>query len=308
MPDRVYLRSFLQTELERPVPEEVRSAAADLARGGSVAAVLFYGAHLRDGGTAAAPADVYVLVDDYRAFHGGCIAALANRMLPPTVRFLPGANGTAGFKMAVISLAQFRHRMRSESLDTTLWARFCQPAVLAYCRDPTACRDVAAALVEAVVTAVHWAVRLCPETTTAEELWLTLFRHTYDAELRVEKASRAYTLYAADAARYDALLTAALCDGELACGAKGSLRRVLPGGTTAAARAAWRRRRRLGKALNLARLAKACFTFEGGVDYIVGKLERHSGRRVGLTPWQRRHPLLAAPCVVAGLFRRGIIR
>ncbi|WP_337997456.1 hypothetical protein [Oleispirillum naphthae] len=309
MPDRAHLRSLLWEELARPVPDDVRAMAATIARrhGGGVAAVLFYGSRLRAPETAAM-ADLYVLVDGYRAFHGGRAAALANRVLPPTVRFLPAADGGAGFKAAVISLRQFRRRMRPDAIDTTLWARFCQPAALAYCRDAEARRQVVDALAAAAAAAVHWAARLCPETTTAEELWRTLFRRTYGAELRVEDAARADALYAAAAARYDALLPAVLTGDELVRSADGTFRRVLPAPAVAAARAAWRRRRGLGKALNLARLAKALFTFGGGIGYIVDKLERHSGRRIALTPWQRRHPLLAAPGVIADLLRRGIIR
>jgi hypothetical protein len=59
-------------------------------------------------------------------------------------------------------------------------------------------------------------------------------------------------------------------------------------------------RRRLGKPLNIARLLKAAFTFDGAMDYALWKVERHSGVRPEATAWQRRHPLLAAP----GLYRR----
>ena len=42
------------------------------------------------------------------------------------------------------------------------------------------------------------------------------------------------------------------------------------------------------------RLAKASFTFAGGIDYLAWKINRHAGTNIVLTPWQRRHPLLAA--------------
>ena len=47
--------------------------------------------------------------------------------------------------------------------------------------------------------------------------------------------------------------------------------------------------------LNYARLVKAAFTFDGGVDYVLWKVRRHSGVVVPGTDWQRRHTLLAAP-------------
>ena len=46
----------------------------------------------------------------------------------------------------------------------------------------------------------------------------------------------------------------------------------------------------------------------GGADYIVWKIERHSGEKIVLSPWQRRHPLLAAPLLLPRLLRRGAIR
>jgi hypothetical protein len=64
----------------------------------------------------------------------------------------------------------------------------------------------------------------------------------------------------------------------------------------------------LGKILSALRLAKAVFTFDGGVEYILWKIERHSGVRAHTTPWQRRHPLLAAPGLAWRLYRRGAFR
>jgi hypothetical protein len=60
--------------------------------------------------------------------------------------------------------------------------------------------------------------------------------------------------------------------------------------------------------LNLARLAKAAFTFSGGVDYIAWKIERHSGHKIEVTPFQRRHPLLAAGPALWRLWRQGVLR
>jgi hypothetical protein len=59
--------------------------------------------------------------------------------------------------------------------------------------------------------------------------------------------------------------------------------------------AAWRRREAFGRPLNIARLVKAAFTFEGAARYAAWKIERHTGVVVPLTPWRERHPILAAP-------------
>ena len=80
-----------------------------------------------------------------------------------------------------------------------------------------------------------------------------------------------------------------------------------PGDRSAAARA-WRRRQIVGKIRNLARLTKAAFTYRGGFAYALAKVERHSGRPVELSPWQRRWPWLAAPVVLWRLWRERRLR
>jgi hypothetical protein len=74
------------------------------------------------------------------------------------------------------------------------------------------------------------------------------------------------------------------------------------------ARLSWAGRRLLGKSLNVARLVKAAFTFAGGVDYLLWKVERHSGVRIEPTPFLRRHPLLGIWGVAWRLWRRGAFR
>lgn len=310
MTARPPLAAALHAALGRAARADVQALAADIARrhGGTVAAVLFYGSCLRDG-DAHGIVDLYVLVDSYRAFHGAGLLAGANRLLPPNVEYHPANAATnAGAKVAVVSRRQFRARLRPGSRDTTLWARFCQPVAMAYCRDEAVRAWVAEALAEAAATAVHWALRLGPEHGTARDYWVALFRHTYGSEMRVEDGARAETVHDFDAGHFGMLLPLAAAPGELEAEDGGHYRRILPAAAIATAQTAWNRRRRMGKALNLARLAKAVFTFDGGVDYIVGKLERHSGQTITLSPWQRRHPLLAAPAIITSLRRKGIIR
>jgi hypothetical protein len=50
-----------------------------------------------------------------------------------------------------------------------------------------------------------------------------------------------------------------------------------------------------GKPLNIARLAKAAFTFEGAARYAAWKIQRHTGIEIPVTPFAERYPLLAAP-------------
>jgi hypothetical protein len=275
------LTALITEELDRPAMAEARAVAdAILARhGGSVAAVLFYGSCLRTG-DAGGVLDVYVLTDSLRAYHGRVWPALLNAALPPTVSCLevPGVAGAVRAKVAVMGTAAFARAVRGDGIDTTVWARFCQPAALLHARDPVSRAATIEAVARAVVTAAVWAVRLGPESATPANYWIALFRHTYGAELRAERGDRPDLIHAWAAERYDRLLPPALAEAGIAVQpeADGRLRPLVS--DRASARRGWAHRRRLGKLLNLLRLMKAAFTFENGVDYILWKLERHAGR------------------------------
>ena len=265
--------------LDAPAP----GAAADILRailaqhGDSVAAVLFYGACRRDAdGTGLL--DVYVLYDRHRAYHGSPVMAGLTAVLPPHVVFLRAGNATA--KVAALSCAQFARRVRPGSLDTTIWARFCQPATLLHARDADARRRVIAMLAQAMETGALWALRLGPPTGDPALCWQALFARTYGAELRPERRNRPALIYQADRAWFDAALT---------------LVQARPAFWW---RAAWLARRLCGKPLNLLRLVKAALTFENGTEYILAKLARHGAARIVPSAWQRRHPLLAAPVLL----------
>ena len=64
----------------------------------------------------------------------------------------------------------------------------------------------------------------------------------------------------------------------------------------------------LGKFLSAGRLIKGALTFEDALDYILWKIERHSGVRVEATDRQHRYPLLFAWPLVWRLYRRGAFR
>lgn len=299
------LRHLLAEELRREPPSAVVQLAAQLAARapGAVAAVLFYGSNLRDARLDGV-LDFYVLLDRVSAWPGSRWAALANAVLPPNVGYVETTvNGQAlRAKYALISVAQFRRGVSPTALDTTLWARFSQPCCCAWARSE-ADRDAATEAVrQAVVTAAIWAADLGPAQGEPAAYWRALYAQTYAAELRVEKSARGSDLVERDAQRYARLLPEAWQAAGIDYGrmADAQLQPHRSPAMRAAAQRRWARRRRLGKPLNIARLLKAAFTFDGALDYAMWKVERHSGVRLDLTDWQRRHPLLAAP----GIYRR----
>ena len=73
-------------------------------------------------------------------------------------------------------------------------------------------------------------------------------------------------------------------------------------------RLAWAVRRVQGKLLNFLRLIKASLTFDGGVDYLLWKIERHSGIKEEVSPLTRRYPLIGFWATAWRLYRRGAFR
>ena len=134
---------------------------------------------------------------------------------------------------------------------------------------------------------------LLPPDATSQQLWVRAFSETYRTELRAERPERAAELYGTHAVRYDRIAEA--LSGETVS-------------TNRRAAGRWRRRRLLGKVLSVLRLMKAAFTFQNGAAYIMFKIEQHSGVSIPLTPWQKRHPILASTTVFWRLYRKGAFR
>ena len=154
----------------------------------------------------------------------------------------------------------------------------------------------------AVCTFISRVAPLLNAGWTVEELWLEGLRRTYRAEFRPERPDRQEQLFAAAPAWFAAVTALALPGLGLAPGdaAMPPVRRR--------AGWAWRLRILQGKVLSVLRLAKATLTFTGGVDYILWKVERHSGVRLEVSPFLRRHPLLALCSLSLRLYRRGGVR
>ena len=116
---------------------------------------------------------------------------------------------------------------------------------------------------------------------------------TYATELRAERSDRARTVVQANRAFY---VDVAKLVSEL----DAAVRDVPP--------RAWMARTIAGKLLSAARLIKSAFTFEGGMDYLSWKIERHSGQKIELSEWQRRHPVVAGILLLPRLWWSNAVR
>lgn len=289
------LRKLVERQMTQPVHPRIAGYAEQaLERWPYAAAILFYGSARREPDNPEKEPDFYVLFDRLDESGQQGFARLANAALPPNVRFLKGRDG--GFaKCAVMTVRAFeRHAARA--FATVIWGRFGQACALAYVRDAETQRRLTVAGAEAAARMLSAAAPLVGDPSDAETLWVTALQESYATELRAEGPGRARQLFDADRAHYEAVTRAWLQAGP----------RI---GPRAAAKRRWALRRVWGKTRSALHVAKAAFTVrEGGLDYVLDKLSRHSGVTLTPTEWQRSHPRLAAPALAWSLWRRGAFR
>lgn len=294
---------FVEQELDVAVPDAVATGAARLATDLSGVAVLYYGSTLRTGDLDGL-LDFYVLTD---GAVGTAVRRFWLRWLWPDVSYHELAVGGAVIraKVATLPIATFERAALGASLDTTIWTRFVQPAALVWRADAGTGVRVARSVAAAAATAARFAAVVGPVEGPPGAYWRALFRETYRAELRVEPPGREATILQHSPGRYDQLLPIAWAAGRVAFAARGAT--VAPQLGFDACRdlaQAWLQRVTAGKALNIARLVKASFTFDGAARYGAWKVSRHTGLQVTLTPWRERHPVLAGFGVLWQVMRR----
>jgi hypothetical protein len=280
-------------------------AVADAARrrhGPGVAAVLFYGSCLRTGDDVGGIVDLYLLADSYDQIHRGRLMRALNWLLPPNVYYIeaPFEGRTVRAKYALLTLAQFERLVEGRTLQSYFWARFAQPTVVLWARAPAVQERLTRALATAVATTAHETRPLLDPGASRGGVWARAFYEAYRTELRAEAPERGLALYEAFAERYDAIT-------DILFGRDAALSSEAPEARRRAERK-WRRRRVVGKTLSVLRLLKSAFTFEDGATYLVWKIQRHSGVSFELTPWQKRHPILASGTLFWRIYRAGGFR
>lgn len=281
------LTELVAEELARPVDERVTDMARAISAhfGDSSRAVLFYGSCLRDQPIDGSMLDFYLIVSDYRSAYEKGWQAWANALIPPNV--FPFAHDGLAAKYAVLSEADFHRLNGPETLNVSVWARFAQPSRLVWGKDDRARGKAIAAVARAAPTLLGAAGRKAGEDVL--DWWRRAFSLTYSAELRAERKGRAKSVVDSEPDRYRLF-------GEAA------------EPLIAANAGKWSLRRAQGKALSVARLAKASATYAGGAEYIAWKINRHAGTAIELKSWQKRHPLLGALSLLPRLLFSGAIR
>jgi hypothetical protein len=279
--------------------------------GASLAGVLFYGSCLHSEDLTDGLVDLYALVDSYGSAYPGWGLRLGNALLGPNVFYLEASTHDPPLKAkyAVMSVDHFE-RGCSRWFHSYLWARFAQPARLAYWRGTPDRERIERALSTAVMRFLAEATQASDsDTLDAAELWSSGLRLAYASELRTER-NREGVLTDINRAQFETLTTHAapalspqllpMGDGLYTTGTDSAHRMR--------ARFRWRVRRWQGRVLSILRLAKAAFTFDRGADYLAWKIERHTGVTIVVTPTLRNHPILFGPKFLWSLLRKGTIR
>ncbi len=302
------LASLVAAELSEPVDPRVAAlAAAVAARHGMAArAVLFYGSCLRERALDGLMLDFYLIVSGYRAAYSARWLAIANRLLPPNV-FPIEADGLVA-KYAVLSEADLARLCGPATDNPSVWARFAQPARIAWAADDAVAAVIVAAIAQAAPTLLDRTMPMMgQQASSIPDIWRRGFALTFGAELRAERGGRGGSIVDADPARYERVGLAAFREIALwrGVGSGGQVGLAL---SARQAAADWRRTQRRGKLLTLARLAKASATFAGGLDYLAWKINRHAGATIAIRPWQRRWPILGALTLLPRLLARGAVR
>ena len=287
-----------------------------LARHGQAAqGILFYGSCLRSGDDLDGLVDLYLLVDSYRKAYKGFVPALLNALLPPNVFYLEREfeGQMVRTKYAVLSLADFKKGTSRRWFHSYLWGRFCQPTAILYARNEEVKQLVQKGFARAVLTFTRRVLPRISAEFSARQLWRRGFELSYRAELRAEKPEKRARLFDAAPEYYEAVTRAAMVaigyPVEISEAADSVRYRVrLSRAVRFFSRLTWGLRSFQGKLLSMLRLLKALTTFEGGVDYILWKINRHSGVTVDIEPRFRRHSLLAIWVLGWRLYRRGGFR
>ncbi|MES2498805.1 MAG: hypothetical protein V4618_22040 [Pseudomonadota bacterium] len=305
------IETLVAAELDQPVDPQVAAMAAAIAAQYRSAsrAVLFYGSCLREANLDGLMLDFYLIVSDYEAAFGKGWFAFANRLLPPNV--FPFEHDGLVAKYAVLSEADFTRLASPKTRNVSVWARFAQPSRLVWTADAAA-RDASIAAISCAAPALLIAARpMLADRVGVAALWEEAFALTYGAELRAERKGRAGSVVTADPGRYRSFTAPALVAAGLDATINGdevSFIDPLSPAQRSAGRRDWARRRREGKALTLARLAKASTTYAGGIDYLAWKINRHAGAAIEIRPWQRRWPLLGAISLLPRLLVKGAVK
>jgi hypothetical protein len=311
--------------LTGPVPtdphaEQLVQSLVDIAGEDQIRTVLLFGSRLVQASPDRFSAyDLILVVENYRGFYDAlaraglsqrspALQAFLNRLLPPNVVAFAPHGWTDGpvAKIMVLEPAAVARALSPHAPDHFLKGRLVQRVALLYARDGAASDWITALVTDARTDILRWAGPFLEETFTPAEAALRMLQVSYRGEVRPEAADRVLDVFESQRSFLPDVLTRVLQDaadaGELMRAGRG-YQFVRP----PSSRERWSVRLYFArsKVRATARWLKHVVTFDNWLDYIARKVERRTGRRVEITPWERRMPyLLLWPKIVRVLRER----
>jgi hypothetical protein len=281
--------------------------------GDALLAILVYGSWLR--GKRDTMLDFYVLVEDYHTLDSAWQGWMCS-LLPPNVYHIHHkTNDTQKkgnelrAKYALLTLERFCHAMQND-FHSYFWARFAQPCEILHVRDEMTRADLTDAFNSASSTFTRRVLPTIGDQFSSGELWTHGLSLTYQCELRTESTDRGESIYAYNPAYYDRITSSFARknktlsksgSGQMYCNHSSSTARRLSALT-------WWLRRMQGKLLSVLRLFKAVFTFNEPLEYLLWKIERHTGLYIEPSQRQLKHPLIFSWPLLWKLYRQGAFR
>ena len=279
-----------------------------VAAGGTLDGLIFFGS--RRTGAARSNAfsayDLFVIVGAYRPFYeamsraglsgkGPGALSLVSHWLPPTQYSLRLEGSPVHVKGSVIRTDTFHRETSRRRHDHFCIGRLFQPSRILYARD----EDTRAALVDDLTSAHaatwQWSRPWLPSVFDAGEYGRNALVVSMSWEVRPEPAGRAEALWAAQEKEqtpvFEALLSDLAASGEVVPAPRmRSWSAVQSVGDMEALRLKLYFRRSMAR--STARWLKHVVSFEGWVDYLVRKANRHAGEPHELSARERRWPLV----------------
>lgn len=270
---------------------------------GSLEAVLLYGSWLR--GKRDTLPDFYVILSNYDKLPS-VWQKTANRILEPNVYrlVLNVRNQKCSAKYATISLKHLERKIKY-GFHPYLWARFSQPTDILYTRNRTVLETLTSLTKYSEKRMINETLGMLAPKFTSRELWGKALTLTYASELRAESSSKIISLVddfepyfeikTAEHAKELGIVRVEENTWSFNCSRWLKIK----------SKQRWKLRRALGIFLSTARLLKATCTFNDPLQYLLWKIERHTGVKESATALQLKYPLIFSLGLLWRIYRKG---
>ena len=292
-----------------PRPEVAAAVALDALCPGSVVGALFFGSQrTRANPDRFSAYDFVVAVEAYLPFYralraasrlrrGPALMAALNAVLAPSqisLHLPDGRGGELHAKCTILTLEHLHRETSAERHDHFTIGRLFQPVEVLWARDDAAREGLLDTLASACAATYTWSRPWLVAPFDADGYVRTLLRVSMGREVRPEPTGqRTQTLHEAQREEqlpvYRALLEGLREEGELET-AEGAYALSRPVGVVERWRLALYFRVSLVRAT--LRWFKYVVTFDDWLDYLLRKVNRHTGQDIQLSARERKHPLV----------------